>query len=377
MERIASHHDALRMIFEKTPDGYAPRITGTDESELYHLEVMNYKGETEPAQAIADKANEIQSSMVLDKGPLMKLGLFQCPDGDHLLIAIHHLLIDGVSWRILLEDFASGYEQAERGQTIQLPQKTDSFPFWADQLSKYAAETDMEEEIAYWTELSSIKPQPLPKDTISERSLLRDSEEVTIQWTKEETEQLLKHANRAYNTDINDLLLTSLGLAVHKWTGTEDIVVNLEGHGREPIIPDADISRTIGWFTSQYPVVLRMEAGKNLSQRIKIVKEGLRRIPDKGMNYSIIKYISGHPEADSLRLNPEISFNYLGQFDQDLKHQALRISPFSTGLSMNENQERTAVLDLNGMIAEGTLSLTLSYSSKQYERSTMAQFAQG
>ncbi|MFE9943147.1 non-ribosomal peptide synthase/polyketide synthase [Bacillus velezensis] len=377
MERIASHHDALRMIFEKTPDGYAPRITGTDESELYHLEVMNYKGETDPAQAIADKANEIQSSMVLDKGPLMKLGLFQCPDGDHLLIAIHHLLIDGVSWRILLEDFASGYEQAERGQTIQLPQKTDSFPFWADQLSKYAAETAMEEEIAYWTELSNIKPQPLPKDTISEGSLLRDSEEVTIQWTKEETEQLLKQANRAYNTDINDLLLTSLGLAVHKWTGTEEIVVNLEGHGREPIIPDADISRTIGWFTNQYPVVLRMEAGKNLSQRIKIVKEGLRRIPDKGMNYSIIKYISGHSEADSLQLNPEISFNYLGQFDQDLKHQALRISPFSTGLSMNENQERTAVLDLNGMIAEGTLSLTLSYSSKQYERSTMAQFARG
>ncbi|USP97309.1 non-ribosomal peptide synthase/polyketide synthase [Bacillus vallismortis] len=375
MERVAAHHDALRMIFEKTPNGYAPRITGTDESELYHLDVMNYKGETDPAQAIADKANEIQSSMVLDQGPLMKLGLFQCPDGDHLLIAIHHLVIDGVSWRILLEDFASGYEQAEHGQTIQLPQKTDSFPFWADQLSKYAAETDIEQEIAYWADLTSIKPQSLPKDNISEGSLLRDSEEVKIQWTNEETEQLLKHANRAYNTEINDLLLTSLGLAVHRWTGIEDIVVNVEGHGREPIIPDADISRTIGWFTSQYPVVLKMEAGKDLSQRIKSVKEGLRRIPDKGMNYSIVKYVSGRPEAGSLQLNPEISFNYLGQFDQDLKHQAFRISPFSTGLSMNENQERTVVLDLNGMIAEGKLSLTLSYSNKQYERSTMAKFA--
>lgn len=179
----------------------------------------------------------------------------------------------------------------------------------------------------------------MPKDNIGKGSLLRDSEEVTIQWTKEETEQLLKQANRAYNTEINDLLLTSLGLAVHRWTGIEDILVNLEGHGREPIIPDVDISRTIGWFTSQYPVVLRMEAGKDLSRRIKIVKEGLRRIPDKGMHYSIIKYVSGRPEAASLRLNPEISFNYLGQFDQDLEHQALRISPFSTGLSMNENQE--------------------------------------
>ncbi|MGF7533043.1 amino acid adenylation domain-containing protein [Bacillus mexicanus] len=377
MEHIASHHDALRMIFEETPNGYAPRITGTDESELYHLEVMDYKGETDPAQAIAGKANEIQSSMVLEQGPLMKLGLFQCPDGDHLLIAIHHLVIDGVSWRILLEDFASGYEQAERGQTIQLPQKTDSFPFWADQLSKYATEADMEQEIAYWAELSSIKLQPLPKDNICEGSLLSDSEEVTIQWTKEETEQLLKQANRAYNTEINDLLLTSLGLAIHRWTGIEDVFVNVEGHGREPIIPDADISRTIGWFTSQYPVVLRMEAGKDLSQRIKIVKEGLRRIPDKGMNYSIIKYVSGHPEAASLQLNPEISFNYLGQFDQDLKHQTLRVSPYSTGASMNENQKRTAVLDVNGMIAEGKLSLTLSYSNKQYEKSTMAQFARG
>ncbi|OIK22018.1 non-ribosomal peptide synthase/polyketide synthase [Bacillus amyloliquefaciens] len=375
MERIASHHDALRMIFEETPNGYNARIPGTDEHELYHLELMNYKEETDPAQAIAEKANEIQSSMVLEQGPLMKLGLFRCPDGDHLLIAIHHLVIDGVSWRILLEDFASGYEQAEQGQTISLPQKTDSFSFWADQLSKYAAETDMEEEIAYWTELSNIKPQPLPKDKISEGSLLRDSEELTIQWTKEETEQLLKQANRAYNTEINDLLLTSLGLAVHRWTGMEDIVVNLEGHGREPIIPDADISRTMGWFTSQYPVVLKMEAGKDLSQRIKAVKEGLRRIPDKGMNYSIIKYVSGRPEAGTLQLNPEISFNYLGQFDQNLKHQALSISPFSTGLPMNENQERPAVLDLNGMIAEGKLSLTLSYSSKQYEKSTMAQFA--
>ena len=375
MESIASHHDALRMIFEETPNGYTARITGTDEHELYHLEVLNYKEVTDPAQAIAEKANEIQSSMVLEQGPLMKLGLFQCPDGDHLLIAIHHLVIDGVSWRILLEDFASGYEQAEQGQTIRLPQKTDSFPFWADQLSKYAKETDLEQEIAYWSELSSTKPQPLPKDKISEGSLLRDSEELTIQWTKEETEQLLKQANRAYNTEINDLLLTSLGLAVHRWTGMEDIVVNLEGHGREPIIPDADISRTIGWFTSQYPVVLRMEAGKDLSQRIKAVKEGLRRIPDKGMNYSIIKYVSGRPEAETLQLNPEISFNYLGQFDQNLKHQALRISPFSTGLSMNENQERLAVLDVSGMIAEEKLSLTLSYSSKQYEKSTMAQFA--
>lgn len=113
MERVAVHHDALRMVFEETPNGYDARIAGTDESELYHLEVMNCKGDADPAQSVANKASQIQSSMELSQGPLMKLGLFQCPDGDHLLIAIHHLVIDGVSWRILLEDIASGYEQAE------------------------------------------------------------------------------------------------------------------------------------------------------------------------------------------------------------------------------------------------------------------------
>ncbi|MGN9865284.1 non-ribosomal peptide synthase/polyketide synthase [Bacillus swezeyi] len=375
MERVAVHHDALRMVFEETPNGYDARIVGTDESELYHLEVMNCKGDADPAQSVANKASQIQSSMELSRGPLMKLGLFQCPDGDHLLIAIHHLVIDGVSWRILLEDIASGYEQAEHGQTVRLPQKTDSFPFWAEQLAKYAQETDMEQELAYWTELSRLELEPLPKDHICEGSLLKDSDVITIQWTEEETQQLLKQANRAYNTEINDLLLTSLGLAVHRWTGMEEVSVNMEGHGREPVIPDVDITRTVGWFTSQYPVILKMEAGKELSQRIKTVKEGLRQIPNKGMNYSVIQYLSGLAEADHLQLHPEIRFNYLGQFDQDLQQHALQASPYSTGLSMNENQARTAVLDLNGMIAEEKLSLTLSYSDKQYERSTMEQFA--
>ncbi|MCY8701099.1 non-ribosomal peptide synthase/polyketide synthase [Bacillus spizizenii] len=375
IESIAVHHDALRMVFEETPNGYAARIAGTEESKMYQLEVMNCKEDADPAHAVANKANQIQSSMELSQGPLMKLGLFKCADGDHLLIAIHHLVIDGVSWRILLEDFASSYEQAERGQMIQLPQKTDSFPFWTEQLSKYAQETDMERELAYWTELARLELEPLPKDNAVEDSLLKDSGDVTIQWTREETQQLLKQANRAYNTEINDLLLTSLGLAVHRWTGMEEVVVNLEGHGREPVIPDVDITRTVGWFTSQYPVVLKMEAGKELSQRIKTVKEGLRRVPNKGMNYSVIQYLSGRAEADSLQLHPEIRFNYLGQFDQDLQQHALQISPYSTGVSMNENQPRTAVLDLNGMVAEGKLSLSLSYSHKQYERSTMEQFA--
>ncbi|PFN80982.1 hypothetical protein COJ67_31225, partial [Bacillus thuringiensis] len=178
-------------------------------------------------------------------------GLFQCKEGDHLLIVIHHLVVDGVSWRILLEDIETGYEQAINGEEIQLPQKTDSFKLWAEQLTRYANSPEMEKEREYWNEIEHIPTGLLPKDKEQDCSLIKDSENITIQWTASETEQLLKQANRAYNTEINDLLLTALGRVIHKWTGMENIVVNLEGHGRESILSDLDITRTVGWFTSQ------------------------------------------------------------------------------------------------------------------------------
>ncbi|MBV2240838.1 hypothetical protein KQR57_10555 [Bacillus inaquosorum] len=111
------------MTFQQTEKGYEAKIAEIAQSGLYHLEVLNLKAESDPGQTIEAKANEIQGCMRLGDGPLMKAGLFQCADGDHLLIAIHHLIVDGVSWRILLDDIANGYKQAENGQVIQLPQK--------------------------------------------------------------------------------------------------------------------------------------------------------------------------------------------------------------------------------------------------------------
>ncbi|KAF6649064.1 condensation domain-containing protein, partial [Paenibacillus sp. EKM301P] len=140
-----------------------------------------------------------------------KLGLFHCAEGDHVLIVIHHLVVDGVSWRILLEDLASGYEQAVAGQTgtaIRLPHKTDSFQVWAKQLSAYANSATMEWELAYWQHIEQAEAslaKPLPKDFANDNARLGDSEVVTVRWTKQETEQLLKQAHRAYNTEMNDL----------------------------------------------------------------------------------------------------------------------------------------------------------------------------
>lgn len=175
------------------------------------------------------------------------------------MIVIHHLAVDGVSWRILFEDLQEGYEQAARGEAVKLPQKTDSYRAWVEGITQFANSPAAEQELSYWAEVEGDGFVPLPKDKVDGALLIKDSEAITVRWSPEETEQFLKEANRTYNTEVNDLLLTALGMAVHEWTGIERVGILLEGHGREPVVPELDITRTIGWFTSQYPVALEMD----------------------------------------------------------------------------------------------------------------------
>ncbi|MCY9523581.1 amino acid adenylation domain-containing protein, partial [Paenibacillus apiarius] len=377
MKRITVHHDALRMVFVPSADGgYAAMNRGVKEGDLYGLEVFDFREEQAWSRLVEAKARELQAGISLDTGPLVQLGLFQCGDGDHLLIVIHHLVIDGVSWRILLEDIAAAYEQAAQGQDIRLPQKTDSFQVWSQQLAAYASSPAMEAEREYWSQMASREQVPLPKDNDQGGDTVENSAMLTLQWSRRETQRLLTEAHRAYGTEINDLLLTALGMAIQEWTGSEQVAVMLEGHGRESILPNVDVSLTVGWFTSAYPVMLDMKADLDLPRRIKLVKETLRSIPHKGIGYGILRYLSPSREDGIRALAPEISFNYLGQFDQDLQRSGLQISPLSSGDAVSRRQKRAATLDFNGLIAGGALSLNLSYSAEQYRKKTMRQLAQ-
>ncbi|TVX94714.1 non-ribosomal peptide synthetase, partial [Paenibacillus agilis] len=372
VRQLVVHHDALRSVYRQTENSYTVWNRGAGENEaLFDLEVVDFKGARDMKEAVEAKANDIQASIELENGPLVKLGLFRCDDGDHLLIAIHHLVVDGVSWRILLEDFAAGYEQALQGQPIRLPLKTDSFQTWAKQLADYANGPAMEREREYWQHIEQLAYELLPKDFDQGKSKLKDSGLVTVRWTAEETEQLLKQAHRAYHTEMNDLLLAALGLAVQAWSGRERVLVNLEGHGREDILPDVDITRTVGWFTSQFPVVLEPGHTQALGHQVKQVKESLRRIPNKGIGYGILRYLSAPRDGERFALEPEISFNYLGQFDQDYESSGSQLSPFSPGSDSSPNAGMDFVLDINGMVSEGVLALTIRYGETQYKRETI------
>ena len=176
----------------------------------------------------------------------------------------------------------------------------------------------------------------------------------------------MKDTNHAYNTGINDILLTSLGLALEEWAGMETVAINLEGHGREAIFPDVDISRTVGWFTAQYPVVLDMKEVRDISYAIRHVKETLRRVPQKGIGYGILKYLVPSGESGmTFRLKPEIRFNYMGQLEghrlnNDDGNGFVRLSHIPTGSTIGEGTAHLEPLAIDAVLTRGSLEIAFT-----------------
>ncbi|HEX3045918.1 MAG TPA: amino acid adenylation domain-containing protein [Bacillota bacterium] len=374
--KILEHHDALRMVFRMEGDQVV-QINQDLEGARFTIDTFDLNQEQDYAARLEAEADKIQAGIDLSKGPLVKLALFKTKEGDHLLIVIHHLVMDGVSWRILLEDFGTLYVRRLKNEAVSFPHKTDSYQRWSQKLLDYAQSSEPLKEIAYWAELLNTQIKLLPKDRKIDEDRNRDSASVRINLTAPETESLLKRVNQAYNTGINELVLTALGLSVREWTGENRILISLEGHGRENIIPDLHLSRTIGWFTSIYPVILDLSHAADLSYQLRAVKEYLRHIPNRGVGYSILRYLVPPEKRAALQFNlkPEISFNYLGQFDQDLETEVFHVSTLSAGQPVSPRQERLFSLDINSVIIGGQLFLEFKYNQNEYFEATIVKLA--
>ncbi|GIO01643.1 non-ribosomal peptide synthetase [Brevibacillus halotolerans] len=383
-ERLTEHHDALRIQVSRSNEGSWAQYNRGLEGQKVHVHVVDMTQETDIAARIAEEELHIQRSMNLTTCPtLVKLGIFCTAMGDHLLITIHHLVVDGVSWRILLEDFSDLYRQLEANEEMKLPAKTTSYREYASQLQSFAGSKKLIKELAYWKEIESVSFVPLPKDGEALHRKQADERLLSLTLSEEETELLLKETHRAYHTEINDILLTALGLAVQQWTGQEQVLISLEGHGREEILPGVDISRTVGWFTSIYPVLLDLRTPdqihlrfNSLGYQIKRVKNGLRRIPNKGIGYGIAKYMmpKEHKQAIAFQAQPDIRFNYLGQFDNDIQRDVFQRSTYQSQHMVSGEALRAVSLDINAMVMDGSLTLTVGYHREEYKEATVVQF---
>jgi non-ribosomal peptide synthase protein (TIGR01720 family) len=293
---------------------------------------------------------------------------------------IHHLLVDGVSWRILLEDLQRGYEQLSQGEEMHFPAKTTSYKRWAELLHEHAQSDEMREEATFWLEGARGDVSPQPLDYPDGANTVESSKSVNVSLPADETRLLLQEMPKVFRTEINDVLLTALLQTFTQWTGETDLLFDLEGHGREEIVEDIDLSRTVGWFTSIYPVRLQLgDSGDAPGELLKHVQEQLRRISNHGIGYGLLRYLSQDWSiALALAAAPkaEVTFNYLGQFDQVLEKDSL-FGPAreSSGASRSATGLRPYLIEINASVSGGVLQASWTYSENVYSRTTVERLA--
>src|SRR5262245_53050739 len=289
------HHDALRSRFES---GSAFQ-TILDSEPHRVFSVIDLSNLRDQRSVLLSAATRLQASLDLSTGPLLRAALFLRGSvlPGRLLIVVHHLAVDGVSWRVLLEDLQSLYLQLLSGEISSLPPKTSSYKRWAEALTEYAHSGDLLDEASYWETVCSGEFKPLPIDHDQGANTTASVRTVNGALTREETTALLQEAPEVYHTQINDLLLTALALTLSEWAETDTVLIDLEGHGREEVFENLDVSRTIGWFTTIFPVRLRLERGGEAGEAIKSVKEQLRRIPNKGFGYGALRHLASEEIA--------------------------------------------------------------------------------
>ncbi|WP_375497255.1 amino acid adenylation domain-containing protein [uncultured Nostoc sp.] len=381
VQQLLLHHDVLRLRFEQTESGWQQIISSPDtELPLINFDFSALSASKQEL-AIETAATKLQASLNLSTGPLMRVALFDLGHRpSRLLILIHHLAVDGVSWRILLEDLETVYQQLNQGKKAQLPTKTTSFKYWSQCLQEYAQSATLQQEWDYWLSPSWQQIAPLPVDFSNGDNTVAEVRNISIFLTVEQTQALLKEVPKAYNTQINDVLLTALVQAFSQWTSNSSLLLALEGHGREEIFDDVDLSRTVGWFTSVFPVLLNLGKTSHPVEALKVVKEQLRGIPNKGMGYGVLRYLSQDTmRVESLRSLPqaEVIFNYLGQFDQTFSDSSIfKISHKSQGQTRSSQNCETYMLNIDALVIDNQLRVNWAYSEKIYRRSTIERLAQ-
>lgn len=379
LQQLLMHHDALRLRFTQSESGWQQFIASPDEVVPFtqvDLSVLL----TDEQSAMEAAATELQSSLNLSSGPLMRVALFDCGANKprRLLIVIHHLAVDVVSWRILLDDLQTAYQQLISGKAIQLPLKTSSFKQWAERLSEYAQSAAAQRELDYWLANSHSQVSRLPVDYPGGDNTVASAQTVSVALSVEETQALLQEVPAVYQTQTEEVLLTALVQTFARLTGVASLLVDLEGSGREVIFENIDLSRTIGWFTTISPVVLDLGETGNPEDALKAVKEQLRR-SNQGIGYGVLRYLSGDRAAEKLRTLPgaPVIFLYLGQFENSLPKSSLfKLTREFSGSERSPRGIRLHLLEVIGLIVEGQLQLNWTYSENVHQRGTVEGLAQ-
>jgi amino acid adenylation domain-containing protein/non-ribosomal peptide synthase protein (TIGR01720 family) len=381
ISKLLYHHDALRLRFIQKGEKWQQNHSDDCNSFAFELVDLSHLYCDEQVTTLAEISEVQQRTLKIDQGPLMAVVFFKLGDSGRLLIVIHHLAVDGVSWRIILEDLATIYQQLESQDSQELPPKTSSFKTWAEELQNYAQTPEFNTQFKYWLnrDLPSVFPLPLDYQGEAKSNIVAHAKTVSFTLTEEQTRLLLQEVPQAYNTQINDILLTALVQAFSHWTGSDRLLLDMEGHGRENVIESVNLSRTVGWFTSIYPVFLTLENLDHPGECLKSIKEQLRQIPNRGFDYGIGYYLNSDLTIQSQLKNypkAQVSFNYLGQFtSHQIGDIGWKLSQESSGSIHSPLGQRSHLIAIHGIVVDGQLDMEWQYSENFHHQTTIKNLA--
>lgn len=377
---LARRHGALRFRFNYDGERWIQQSYRSEETVSFSCRDFSELPEVFLGQAMEQDASQVQRSLNLSRGPLMRMVDYDLGRrGRRLLIVVHHLAIDGVSWRILLDELQRICEQLDGGNDLHLPPGSASFKRWAEHLTALAQGEELKSEIPYWCSAGSSVTEGLPVDHDSGANTIASTAVVSVNVTPEDTQHLLQVAPRMFRAQIIDILLAALSSAFSSWTGQKNLFVALEGHGREEIGERIDVSQTVGWFTSVFPILLPASVDGPVMRAVSRTRELLKNVPHRGCGYGVLRYLS-EDAALKTRLAalpfPQVRFNYLGQFDQQFsKAGVFALAPESSGASQDPHNLREYLLEVGGIVSGGCLRFDWTYSTNFHRHETIEGLA--
>ena len=375
LAKLLHRHDALRLKFSRSGELWQGEYRDYSESLVQRVQVFHDWNE-DNFEALASLATKIQASLDPEQGDLFRAAWVENNSAQRrLLVVIHHLAVDGVSWRILLEDLELLWSQYQQKVPLVLAAKTTSYQQWGEFLERYGQKEKVHEEQAFWLaqcrsetpSIEDIAKQRYPEEALSSgRHTLRE------RITAVQTQVLLQQCNRRYRSQINELLLAGCFGGVQSWGGITSLGLDIESHGRELLAEHIDLSQTVGWFTSSYPLLLNSE-GRETGDLICNIKEQYRKVPNNGIGFGVLKYLTKLPVLAQVGRH-ELSFNYLGQFDQFLNNgQQFDWAREPSGDTTSAQQQALHRLIFTVVVVDEQLEMSLEFSGEHYSTVAMTE----
>lgn len=376
---LLAHHDTFRLqLAYAEQNGWQQTIAEPEAMMPCQRLDLTSVSALEREAAIKEAVYRLQTSFDLAAGPLFKVAWLDLGNEqpDHVLLMVNYQAADIMSWPSLLVDFHTAYGQIVKGEAVRLPAKTTSFKTWSERLVRLAQTPEVEQELGYWLSAAETPVARLPVDYSDGLNTVGSSETVSMTLTAVETQALLQACQDGMRAET--LLLAALVESLASRTGRRALVVDMVSHGREPLFEDVDPSRTTGWFSTLYPLLLDVTGAPSPGASLTLIQEKIEGVPQGGLGFGLLRYLNKneHIRAQLAQLpQAEVTFNMMGMpFKAVDKLSLFEPVTFVDSHFLDQEAKRPQKLGLFvSFTADNRLLINWLYSHNLYRQETIEQ----